>query len=97
MVDGREILVFVADTLCDEARGGYIAVAGLYCDFLTQQEHIITNIVGVILKQLVGTGDIPKGVREAFERGKWSLVVEGHFSWIGCECLGSLLPRYPES
>ena len=47
-----------------------IAVAGLYCDYLSQQEQIITNIIGAILKQLVGRGEIPKDVREAFQKRK---------------------------
>ena len=58
------------DSLCDEEREEDIAVACLYCDFLAQQEQTITNIMGAILKQLVGRGDIPKDVREAFQRGK---------------------------
>jgi len=60
----------VIDSLCDEEREEDIAVACLYCDFLAQQEQTITNIMGAILKQLVGRGDIPKDVREAFQRGK---------------------------
>jgi hypothetical protein len=47
-----------------------IAVAGLYCDFLAQQEQTITNMMGAILKQLVGRGGIPKDLREAFQKGK---------------------------
>jgi len=50
--------------------GSDIAVVGLYCDFFAQQEQTVTNIMGAILKQLVGRGDIPVGVREAFEKGK---------------------------
>jgi len=60
----------VIDSLCDEEREEDIAVACLYCDFLAQQEQTITNIMGAILKQLVGRGDIPNDVREAFQRGK---------------------------
>jgi len=66
----RNTSSLVIDSLCDQAGDGDIAVAGLYCDFLTQQEQTITNIMGVILKQLVGRGDIPKDVREAFQKGK---------------------------
>ena len=58
------------DRLCDQARDGDIAVAGLYCDFLTWREQTTTNIMGAILKQLVGRGDIPKDVHEAFQKGK---------------------------
>ena len=58
------------DSLCDQAREENIAVAGLYCDFLSQQEQTTTNIMGAILKQLVGRGGIPDHVREAFQEGK---------------------------
>ena len=58
------------DILCDQAAKEDIAVAGLYCDFFTQQEQTVTNMLGAILKQLVGGGDIPEHLREAFQEGK---------------------------
>ena len=58
------------DSLCDQAGDGDIAVAGLYCDFFAPQKQTTTTIMGAILKQLVGRGDIPKDVREAFQKGK---------------------------
>ena len=58
------------DSLCDRAQEDNIAVAGLYCDFLCQQEQTTTNIMGVILKQLAGRGGIPDHLREAFQKGK---------------------------
>ena len=54
------------DNLCDRARKGDIAVAYLYYDCLAQQEQTITNMVGAILKQLVGRGSIPEYLRETF-------------------------------
>jgi len=47
-----------------------IAVAGLYCDFLSQQEQTTTNIMGALLKQLVSRGGIPDFLREAFQKAK---------------------------
>ena len=58
------------DRLCDQAGDEDIAVTGLYCDFLAQQEQTSTNMIGAILKQLVGRGGIPKEVREAFQKAK---------------------------
>ena len=60
----------VIDSLCDQARGEDITVACLYCDFLAQQEQTITSMMGVILKQLVGGGEIPIYVRKAFQEGQ---------------------------
>ena len=58
------------DSLCDQAGEENIAVAAFYFDFLSQQEQMINNIVGAILKQLVGRGVIAKDVREAFQKAK---------------------------
>ena len=66
----RNASSLVIDSLCDRARKENIAVAGLYCDFVSQQEQTITNIMGAILKQLVGKVGIPSYLREAFEEGK---------------------------
>ena len=58
------------DSLCDQAGKEGTIVAGFYCDFLAQQEQTVTNMMGVILKQLVGRGDIPNDLREAFHKAK---------------------------
>ena len=58
------------DSLCDQAKKEDIAVAGLYYDFLAQREQTVTNVMGAILKQLVGRGDIPRDIHEAFQEGK---------------------------
>ena len=60
----------VIDSLCDQAEEESIAVAGLYCDFLSQQEQTTTNIMGAILKQLVVRGGIPSYLRNAFKKAK---------------------------
>jgi len=66
----RNTSSLVIDSLCDRAGVESIAVAGLYCDFLAQQEQTTTNIVGAIVKQLVGRGGVPDHLREAFQNGK---------------------------
>ena len=58
------------DRLCDQAGGGDIAVVGIYCDFLAQQEQSTTNVLGGILKQLVSRGGMPEHIREAFRKAK---------------------------
>jgi len=42
----------------------------LYCDYLAQQEQAIAGVLGAILKQVVGRGDLPKDIREAFQKAK---------------------------
>ena len=70
------------DSLCDQEGRGDTIVTGLYCDYQIQQEQTAANIMGVILKQLVGRGDIPEYLREAFQAGKRNF--------------GGRLPRLPD-
>ena len=65
------------DSLCDQGRKEDITVACLYCDFIAQQEQTITSMIGAILKQLVGRGDIPIYLREAFQEGKKEIGSRG--------------------
>ena len=60
----------VIDRLCDQAMGEDIAVACLYCDYLAHQEQTTTNMMGAVLKQLLGKVDIPKDLRREFQEGK---------------------------
>jgi len=60
----------VIDTLCDQAKGKDIAVVGLYCDFLAQQEQTTTGMLGAILKQLAVGGGISEYIRQAFQEAK---------------------------
>ena len=66
----RNISSLVIDNLCDGSKKENIMVACLYYDSVAQQEQTITNMMGAILKQLVGGRDIPKNVRKAFQEGK---------------------------
>ena len=65
----RNTSSLVIDRLCDQAREEDIGVAWLYCDFKTQQEQTAINMMGAILKRLVGC-KIPEGIREAFKEGR---------------------------
>jgi len=63
-------------------RGQDTAVAGLYCDYPDKKEQTTSNMLGAMLKQLVGGGNIPKDIRDAFEKAK------NHF--------GGVRPQVPE-
>jgi len=60
----------VIDNLCDQAGGEGIAITGLYCDFLTQEEQSTINMLGAILKQLVNRGGMPEHIRKAFRKAE---------------------------
>ena len=66
----RNTSSIVIDSLCDQAKKENIAVACLYCDFKAQQEMTTTNMMGAILRQLVGGRGIPEDLRQAFQEGK---------------------------
>ena len=65
----------VIDNLCDQAREGELAVAWLYCDFKTQKEQTTINMMGAILKRLVGS-EIPEEIRKAFKDKRRPLLVD---------------------
>jgi len=61
----------VVDMLCDKAREENIAVACLYVDFAAREEQSPTNILGSLLKQIVGgLGAVPEEIRETFQDHK---------------------------
>ena len=47
-----------------------ITVAGLYCDYLDRKEQTTSNILGAMLKQLIGSGIIPDDINRAFQDAK---------------------------
>jgi len=67
----------VIDSLCDQTGRKDSAVAGLYCDFLAQQEQFTTNMLGAVLKQLVSRGGIPEYIQEAFQKAKKDFSAPG--------------------
>ena len=58
------------DRLCDQPEDATVVATYLYYDYLAQNEQSITNVVGAIIKQLVGWGDIPEYIRRAFQNRK---------------------------
>ena len=60
-------------------RGQDTTIVGLYCDYLDRNEQTTSNMVGAMLKQLVGKGAIPEDIRKAFEDAK------EHFGGVGPE------------
>ena len=58
------------DCLYDREGREDIIAAGLYCDYLNQQEQTTTNMMGAILRQLVGKRDIPVDLRKTLKEEK---------------------------
>ena len=66
----RNISSLAIDWLCDQARNRDIVVAGLYCDYLAQEQQSAANILGAILKQLLERDGIPEPLRLVFRKEK---------------------------
>ena len=65
----------VIDSLCDQAMEEDLVVAWLYCDYNSQQEQTVINMMGAILKRLVGR-EIPEDIRKAFKEGRRPLLAD---------------------
>ena len=62
--DARSLVI---DALCDRARGQNATVAYFYFDFAAQKEQPPTNVLGSLLKQVVGgLESIPEKIVQAF-------------------------------
>ena len=61
----------VVDRLCDKAKEENIAVACFYVDFAARGEQSATNILGSLLKQIVGGLEkIPDEICQTFRQYK---------------------------
>lgn len=66
-----DVSSLVIDRLGDEARGKPDAVACFYFDFAARKEQTPANILGSLLKQIVGGLDrMPEDIMQAFEEQK---------------------------
>ena len=61
----------VVDTLCDRARGQNIAVTCFYFDFAAEKEQTPGNMLGALLKQVVGgLKEVPEEIMQEFDEQK---------------------------
>ena len=61
----------VIDKLCDRDVGQKIAVACFYCDFQNQKMQTPENMLGALVKQVIGKlGVIPPEIDAAFQKAK---------------------------
>jgi len=65
----RDNSSLVVDRLCDQAGGQNIAVSCFYLDFAARKEQCATNVLGSLLKQMVGGMErIPEEIWRAFQQ-----------------------------
>src|SRR5205807_6012150 len=73
----RNTSSLVIDNLCDQEGTADATVTGLYCDYLSQKEQTVTNMMGAILRQLIRGGGIPDYLRKEFQEAKNNLDRRG--------------------
>lgn len=73
LLTAGNISSLVIDNFPKQVRDRNIAVAGLYCDYLAQEQQSTTNMLGAILIQLFARDGIPETVQQAFHNGKMVL------------------------
>ena len=82
---GRELVLtshgissLVVDRLCDQAKGQNTAVTCFYFDFAARKEHSVTNVLGSLLKQIVGgMANVPEEISRAFQEQKMAIGGRG--------------------
>ena len=58
MLTSQDVSSLVIDSLCDRAREGNAAVACFYFDFAARKEQSSTSMLGALLKQVGGLGEV---------------------------------------
>ena len=68
VLTSHDISSLVVDRLCDEARGKNTAVTCFYSDFAARKDQSVTNMLGSLLKQVVGgMPKVPEEISRAFQ------------------------------
>ena len=68
----------VVDRLCDRAGGQNTAVTCFYFDFAARKEQSVTNMLGSLLKQIVGgMANVPEEISRAFQEQKMAIGGRG--------------------
>ena len=78
MLTGHDVSSLVVDRLCDQARGRNTAVTCFYLDFAARKEQSVANILGSLLRQVVGGMEkVPEEITRAFQEQKMAIGGRG--------------------
>jgi len=78
VLTGHHFSSLVVDRLCDESEGKNTAVTCFYLDFAARKEQSVANILGSLLRQVVGGMEkIPEEITRAFEKQKMAIGGRG--------------------
>jgi len=74
VLTSHDVSSLVVDRLCDRFTGQNTAVTCFYVDFAARKEQSVANILGSLLRQVVGGMEkVPEGITQAFERQKMAI------------------------
>ena len=74
----HEFSSLVVDRLCDQCRGQNTAVTCFYLDFAARKEQSVTNILGSLLRQVVGGMEkVPEEITQVFQEQKMAIGGRG--------------------
>ena len=83
MLTSYNVSSLVVDRLCDQARGQNTAVTCFYFDFAARKEQSVTNMLGSLVKQVVGgMAKVPRKYYGPLKSRKWPLVDGDRDLWI---------------
>jgi len=69
VLTSRDDSSLVVDRLCDQTSGQNTAVSCFYLDFATRKDQCATNVLGSLLKQMVGGMErVPEEIWRAFQQ-----------------------------
>ena len=78
VLTSHDISSLVVDRLCDQATEQNAAVTCFYFDFAARKEQSVTNMLGSLLKQVVGgMPKIPKEISRAFQEQRMAIGGRG--------------------
>ena len=78
VLTSHDISSLVVDRLCDQAAGKNTAVTCFYFDFAARKEQSVTNMLGSLLKQVVGgMAKVPEEISRAFQEQRMAIGGRG--------------------
>ena len=78
VLTNHDVSSLVVDKLCDQAREQNTAVTCFYFDFAARKEQSVTNMLGSLLKQVVGgMANVPEEISRAFQEQKMAIGGRG--------------------
>jgi len=78
VLTSHDVSSLVVDRLCDQERGQNTAIACFYFDFAARKEHSVTNMLGSLLKQIVGgVAKVPEEISRSFQEQRTAIGGRG--------------------